>query len=67
VLLNLPGNAHHEFQERYRGELSWNDDEEALRARCDGRTGYPLVDAGMRQLRREAGCTTGPGWWWGRS
>ena len=53
VLLNFPGNAHHEFQERYRGELSWNDDEEALRAWCDGRTGYPLVDAGMRQLRRE--------------
>jgi deoxyribodipyrimidine photo-lyase len=53
VLLSFPGNAHHEFQERYRGELSWNDDEDAFRAWCDGRTGYPLVDAGMRQLRRE--------------
>ena len=53
VLLNFPGNAHDEFQERYRGEPSWNDDEEAYRAWCDGRTGYPLVDAGMRQLRRE--------------
>ena len=26
-----------------------------------GRTGYPIVDAGMRQLRRRAGCTTAPG------
>jgi deoxyribodipyrimidine photo-lyase len=53
VLLHFPDNAHAEFQERYRGELSWSDDEEAFRAWCEGRTGYPLVDAGMRQLRRE--------------
>jgi deoxyribodipyrimidine photo-lyase len=53
VLLHFPGNAHAEFQERYRGTLSWNRDEEAFRAWCEGRTGYPLVDAGMRQLRRE--------------
>jgi deoxyribodipyrimidine photo-lyase len=31
----------------------WRDDEAALQAWKDGRTGYPLVDAGMRQLRRE--------------
>ena len=53
VLLHFPGNARAEFQERYRGELSWNEDDEALSAWCEGRTGYPLVDAGMRQLRRE--------------
>jgi deoxyribodipyrimidine photo-lyase len=53
VLLHFPGNAHAEFQERYRGALAWNDDEDAFQAWCDGRTGYPLVDAGMRQLRRE--------------
>ena len=31
--------------------------------RCvgSGRTGYPLVDAGMRQLLEKAGCTTGCG------
>lgn len=39
-----------EFDERYRG-LPWHDDEEALRAWRDGMTGYPVVDAGMRQLR----------------
>ncbi len=30
--------------------VEWRDDEAAFRAWCDGRTGYPLVDAGMRQL-----------------
>ena len=37
----------------YRRDLArmrWNDDEDGLRAWCDGRTGYPIVDAGMRQL-----------------
>lgn len=31
----------------------WRDDDEAIEAWKDGRTGYPLVDAGMRQLARE--------------
>lgn len=31
----------------------WRDDDEALEAWKEGRTGYPLVDAGMRQLRAE--------------
>ena len=53
VLRHFPANAHNEFQERYRGEIRWNDDDEQFRAWCDGQTGYPLVDAGMRQLRRE--------------
>jgi deoxyribodipyrimidine photo-lyase len=53
VLRHFPDNAHGEFQERYRGEISWNDDERLFGAWCDGQTGYPLVDAGMRQLRRE--------------
>lgn len=28
----------------------WHDDQEAFSAWCRGRTGYPLVDAGLRQL-----------------
>jgi deoxyribodipyrimidine photo-lyase len=31
----------------------WRDDAEAVRAWKDGRTGYPVVDAGMRQLQAE--------------
>lgn len=37
---------------RPRGDR-WRDDDEGFAAWCDGRTGYPVVDAGMRQLRRE--------------
>ncbi len=51
VLLAHPDNARREFQPRYR-ELEWVDDAEALDAWRDGQTGYPLVDAGMRQLAR---------------
>ncbi|HEX8159657.1 MAG TPA: deoxyribodipyrimidine photo-lyase [Solirubrobacteraceae bacterium] len=51
VMLLHPANARREFQARYR-ELEWHDDEQAFVAWCEGRTGYPLVDAGMRQLAR---------------
>jgi len=51
VLLMNPANARLEFQEKYR-ELEWADDDEALTAWREGRTGYPLVDAAMRQLAR---------------
>jgi deoxyribodipyrimidine photo-lyase len=53
VLLGFPRNAVEEMQERYRHRLDWNDDEGHLDAWCEGRTGYPLVDAGMRQLLAE--------------
>jgi len=49
VLLLHPDNARLEFQERYR-DLEWDDDDELFAAWREGRTGYPLVDAGMRQL-----------------
>ena len=35
------------------GQRSWKDDPEALAAWRDGRTGIPVVDAGMRQLAAE--------------
>src|SRR6056297_2589038 len=38
----------------YPNEIQWRNDPEGLRAWKDGETGYPLVDAGMRQLRAEA-------------
>ncbi len=37
---------------RTRGDR-WSRSERAFEAWCEGRTGYPLVDAGMRQLRAE--------------
>jgi len=51
VLLAHPDNARQEFQPRYR-DLEWAGDDEGLAAWRAGRTGYPLVDAGMRQLAR---------------
>jgi deoxyribodipyrimidine photo-lyase len=41
------------LRENYRREydaVSWQDDADGFAAWCEGRTGYPIVDAGMRQL-----------------
>jgi deoxyribodipyrimidine photo-lyase len=53
VILHRPANAFDEHQERYRETIEWSYDEECFEAWTQGRTGYPLVDAGMRQLLRE--------------
>ena len=55
VIYHHPRNAHEEFQERFRGTAYYREDgsDDAFAAWCEGRTGYPLVDAGMRQLWRE--------------
>ena len=53
VLHHFPRNARSEFQDRYRGKIRWSYAEKRFEAWCEGRTGFPLVDAGMRQLRRE--------------
>jgi deoxyribodipyrimidine photo-lyase len=53
VCLRFPETAGQELQPRYRGTIEWCDDDDAFDAWTQGRTGFPLVDAGMRQLRRE--------------
>ena len=50
VLLHNPGNARHAYKRRY-DELEWDEDPRLLDAWRDGLTGYPVVDAAMRQLR----------------
>jgi deoxyribodipyrimidine photo-lyase len=43
------------LRESFRREcdrVRWRDDAEAFARWCAGRTGYPIVDAGMRQLAR---------------
>jgi len=37
----------------FQEPITWRDDDEAFAAWTAGETGYPLVDAGMRQLERE--------------
>lgn len=53
VIANHPEVTRLEYQERYRGTLDWQQDDELLDAWKEGRTGYPLVDAGIRQLAAE--------------
>ncbi len=53
VLLHHPRNARSEHQARYRGTIRWSRAQKRFEAWCEGHTGYPMVDAGMRQLRRE--------------
>jgi len=50
VTLGFPSIAHADY--RPRGDR-WRVDRRALEAWKAGRTGYPIVDAGMRQLARE--------------
>jgi deoxyribodipyrimidine photo-lyase len=51
ILFNFP-DYKHEFQDKYRN-LKWVHDKKLLKAWQDGQTGYPAVDAGMRQLKQE--------------
>ncbi len=37
------------FKEKY-SKIKWRDSEKDFLAWCEGRTGYPIVDAGMREL-----------------
>jgi deoxyribodipyrimidine photo-lyase len=53
VLIHFPANARWEHQARYRDALPFADDSRLFEAWRTGRTGYPLVDAAMRQLRHE--------------
>ncbi len=53
MLGHFPRNATEEFQQKYRGTLDWVDSDTRFDAWCEGRTGYPVVDAAMRQLLRE--------------
>jgi deoxyribodipyrimidine photo-lyase len=43
-----------ENYKEYDNEIEWENDEDLLAAWKAGKTGYPIVDAGMRQLREEA-------------
>ena len=49
LLFHWPQLPDKPFNERFT-EFPWRDDDEAFEAWCHGRTGYPLVDAGMREL-----------------
>ncbi len=49
ILFHFPEVTHHNFKSKYNG-VKWRNDETEFQKWCDGQTGYPIVDAGMRQL-----------------
>ncbi|GAA0252171.1 cryptochrome/photolyase family protein [Haladaptatus pallidirubidus] len=53
VLDNRPDVVVENYKD-YQYDIAWRDDPEGVQAWKDGETGYPIVDAGMRQLREEA-------------
>jgi deoxyribodipyrimidine photo-lyase len=50
VLWHHPRVLREPFQPAF-ADLAWADDDDGFRAWAEGRTGYPIVDAAMRQLR----------------
>jgi deoxyribodipyrimidine photo-lyase len=49
ILFHFPHVVHQNFKEAYNG-IEWRNNEAEFEKWCAGQTGYPLVDAGMRQL-----------------
>ena len=49
ILHHFPKTATYAFRTEY-DRIKWNNNEKQFEAWCKGETGYPLVDAGMREL-----------------
>jgi deoxyribodipyrimidine photo-lyase len=51
ILWHFPKTAKNSFKEKYDA-IHWQNDEDLFQKWCDGKTGYPFVDAGMRELNK---------------
>ena len=49
ILWHFPKVVHSNFRSKYDG-IQWRNNKEEFEAWCKGETGYPIVDAGMREL-----------------
>ncbi|AZA92815.1 deoxyribodipyrimidine photo-lyase [Chryseobacterium nematophagum] len=49
ILFHFPYVVTHCFKKKYEN-IRWRNNEEEFKAWCEGKTGYPIVDAGMREL-----------------
>ncbi len=49
ILYSFPKVVHHNFKSAYDG-IQWRNNEDDFKRWCSGTTGFPMVDAGMRQL-----------------
>lgn len=51
ILFHFPKVVNENFKAKYNG-IKWRNKEEEYKKWCEGKTGYLLVDAGMRQLNQ---------------
>jgi deoxyribodipyrimidine photo-lyase len=51
ILWHFPHTSTNSFKAKY-DRIEWRNNEEEFKKWCNGETGYPLVDAGMRQLNQ---------------
>lgn len=51
ILFHFPNVMTQSFKPKY-DRIEWRNNEEEFAAWCSGNTGYPIVDAGMRQLNK---------------
>ncbi|WP_275315775.1 cryptochrome/photolyase family protein [Tenacibaculum bernardetii] len=51
VLFHFPKVVTNNFKQKYDA-IPWRNNEEEFKKWCKGETGYPMVDAGMRQLNK---------------
>lgn len=51
VLQHRPDVEGHPFEKKYE-KLKWQGDDKLFRLWCEGKTGVPIVDAGMRELAK---------------
>jgi deoxyribodipyrimidine photo-lyase len=49
ILWHVPSVVNHSFRPEY-DNIQWRNNEKEFTSWCEGRTGYPIVDAGMREL-----------------
>ena len=49
ILFHFPKVVTTSFNEKY-DKIKWRNNEQEYKAWCEGKTGYPIVDAGMREL-----------------
>ena len=51
IIWHFPYSAADSFKKQY-DKIKWRNNEAEFKAWCEGHTGYPIVDAGMRQLNQ---------------
>jgi len=51
ILWHFPHSATQSFRPEY-DKIKWRNNSDEFKAWCEGKTGYPMVDAGMRELNK---------------